>query len=559
MHKDHFTYSISDISKTGIFMISVHDSRTGFTVRTAIPDHGQQSASLMAFAGARFSRSSDTSEDIFAEIAKAGSNAQEKLANIFRNYGHASVADMANLFVYIENISKHHAARFFNETSIGGGQERSSRYQDFGSGQPEELDHYFPDSSSDEEYVDCNTLFKEIQSKGIHHYNTWKEKLTERYTELYDIDTDNKREMSALSARVFDTARSFLTSGLSTRTSLAWISNAREWARLIGVFKGSQDTQLQCLAQQIEALLAPDEDIAQSLGYVPEAPDLIKYTQADEKGKTVRSQLREFLQTYGFESQIDALHLDRSNSNNITIPQSLLESRLISEYSSASYKAVIQNILLEYPSVDYEYCQSFVYSLPEEAIDTLSKIVFSDFDHHTQMSVVYRINQLSYDISLSNAEAIDFNRHRAWGRFSPLWSSENTALGCLENGYVLPLYISDVPELLDLKESFVADLESIYDSIREFVKKVHTKPWFNEWIIPQMVPLAHNARLIMHGSIKEVSYMTKLRVRPGGQINYRDVAYQIAEQTSFNDPLLTHIRIDNRPDPRSRDEFIDRS
>lgn len=85
----------------------------------------------MAFAGARFSRSSDTAHDIFAEIRDAGANAQQKLAAIFRKYGHASVADMAQLFGYIENVPQYIATCFFCETSLGGGQERSTRYQDF--------------------------------------------------------------------------------------------------------------------------------------------------------------------------------------------------------------------------------------------------------------------------------------------------------------------------------------------------------------------------------------------------------------------------------------------
>jgi thymidylate synthase ThyX len=559
MKLDHFTYSVSDIDETGMYIVSVHDERTDYTIRTAIPDHGRQSASLMAFAGARYSRSSDTAEDIFKEINESGKSAQEKLANIFRNYGHASVADMANLFLYIENIPKHYEARFFNETSIGGGQGRSSRYQDFGNGQPVELGHYFPSSTKDSNYEEINTRFTDIQSKTRDLFNAWKEVLTPRYIELYEVNTDDKQQLSALTARVLDTARAFLTSGLSTRTSIAWVTNAREWARLIGVFKGSKDLHLNYLAEQIEVLLAPDHDIAQKLGYVPEAPDLIKYTQADEKSRSVREGVREFLKNTGFEEYIETLKLNRDNLENVRISMKKLQARVISEYSGASFKAVIQIMLHEYPSVGYEICQSFLYSLSEEDVQTLGKIVFDNFDHHEQMGVAYRTNQLSYEIDLSNSEAIDLNRHRAWGRFSPLWNAEETAIGCLENGYILPLYISDVPEMSDLKEKFIVDMEAVYSDITSLVIDMSSKEWFNESIVPQMLPLAHNARLFMHGSIKEVSYMTKLRVRPGGQINYREIAWQMAQYTAIGDPLLAAIEIKDQPDPNSKSEFLDRS
>jgi hypothetical protein len=175
------------------------------------------------------------------------------------------------------------------------------------------------------------------------------------------------------------------------------------------------------------------------------------------------------------------------------------------------------------------------------------------------MNTLYRVNQLSYELTMSNAEAIDFNRHRAWGRFSPLWLAENTAYGCLHTGYVLPMYISDIPELVDLKIAYTENMDDLYAAINAFIISISEKTWFKEWIIPQMLPLAHNARLIMHGSIKEVSYMTKLRVRPGGHINYRESAWQIAQQTAFGDPLLARLEIVDRPDPASRGEFVDRS
>ena len=99
MHKyKHFTFTVSDPDETDLVLVSVHDSRTNYTVRTALPNSGKQTASIMAFAGARYSRASISAYELFKEIKDAKKSANEKLATIFRSYGHASVADMAQLF-----------------------------------------------------------------------------------------------------------------------------------------------------------------------------------------------------------------------------------------------------------------------------------------------------------------------------------------------------------------------------------------------------------------------------------------------------------------------------
>src|SRR5512133_626003 len=114
----HFHFSRSNPDKTGLVLISCTDDRTGFTVRTALSNTEFQVPAIMAFAGARFSRSADSAETIFQEIHTSKKSAQEKLANIFHNYGHASVGDMAMLFAYIENVPRYLLLKFFNASCL---------------------------------------------------------------------------------------------------------------------------------------------------------------------------------------------------------------------------------------------------------------------------------------------------------------------------------------------------------------------------------------------------------------------------------------------------------
>ena len=127
----YFKFEITTPDETDLVLVSLTDSRTKFVVRTALPNSGKQVASIMAFAGARYSRSDLGAINLFKEIKDAQKSANEKLATIFRQYGHASVADMANLFAYIENVPQTVAWKFFYSTNLGGGQERSTRYQKF--------------------------------------------------------------------------------------------------------------------------------------------------------------------------------------------------------------------------------------------------------------------------------------------------------------------------------------------------------------------------------------------------------------------------------------------
>src|SRR3989344_4977279 len=91
----HFSFTVSNPQDTALKLVALTDSRTGFTVRTALANDHLQAPAIMAFAGARFSRSALTAEELFTEINTSAVAAQKKLANIFNNYGHASVGDMA--------------------------------------------------------------------------------------------------------------------------------------------------------------------------------------------------------------------------------------------------------------------------------------------------------------------------------------------------------------------------------------------------------------------------------------------------------------------------------
>ena len=562
-YKIHFTFSLSDTKKTDLQLVSVLDSRTGYVVRTALNNSGKQTPSIMAFAGARFSRSRDSSEDIFAEIKSSGKNAQEKLAAIFRNYGHASVADMSQLFAYIENIPMIYEAKFFYETSLGGGQARSTRYQDFNNPNFVSLDQFvgikespelakesiIKDLIGEDKFSELNEDFFNLQKYSLEKYNHWVKILTDRFIEVYGVNRDSKKEMGALTARVFDTARYFLLSGLTNRTSLAWITSAREWARIISMLKSCKDINLNYLGEQLEALFAPDQDFAESIGYLPEAPDLIRYTQRDETTSNNLQKLQDYLSDINFSEKAEFRTQFKYRE---------IKVKLFDESYSGSLKAIAQNIQTLYPNIKEKWLFSWLKHLDKKQKQELSHIIFSDFDHHKQMGNQFRTNVHSYLLTCSIAEARDLNRHRAWGRFIPVLSTEENLMSVFFDGYTLPLYLSDNPELSQEKTDFEEDLLGYYTLLRKFLDKIKNQTGIYKNVFWEVLPFAHIMKMWLHGSPKEISYMTKLRVRPGGHINYRTLAYLIAEKAAKADPFLEAIKL-NKPNPCSSSEFLDRS
>jgi hypothetical protein len=140
-------------------------------------------------------------------------------------------------------------------------------------------------------------------------------------------------------------------------------------------------------------------------------------------------------------------------------------------------------------------------------------------------------------------------------------STDTDPFSSFYDGYTLPLYLTDNVELKIERAEFEADLLQYYTLLEEFWFKIKDIEQIPKTLIWEILPFAHVMKLWLHGSPKEISYMTQLRVRPGGHINYRVLAHLIAQEASRIDPFLAALDfgMENKPDPSSRKEFLDRS
>ena len=100
---------------TGLRLICLEDLQTGTVVTTMVANEGRRTAAHRAWAGARQSRAAGMPWDILREMGEKGVDPDQKIDEMFRGYGHASVGDMARLAVDMGRIPMHLCLALFNE------------------------------------------------------------------------------------------------------------------------------------------------------------------------------------------------------------------------------------------------------------------------------------------------------------------------------------------------------------------------------------------------------------------------------------------------------------
>jgi hypothetical protein len=147
----------------------------------------------------------------------------------------------------------------------------------------------------------------------------------------------------------------------------------------------------------------------------------------------------------------------------------------------------------------------------------------------------------------------------------PLVFGEHLTRDTLEQimarGFALPLYLTEVPAFAEQKAAFEQDLLAYYDKLQALIEKVSLAygDSIDYTFALNLLPLAQQVDLWMHGDPRQALYLTTQRSRPGGHINYRMLAYEANQLLAATEPYLSAIQINKKPDPASREEFLDRS
>ena len=181
------------------------------------------SPELLASVGARYSRSDLGLDEIYSMVDEG--DTEKSIDNIFKfvAYGHASIADLAPVSMFLDGISFFAAYNIFAQCPVGGGQESSTRYLDFSKQGLDILidQKYLPRPKKEYEF-----LFEDY--KRCCQY--WENYLEENPEVLDLSNLKGERKKSARRNYIFDRSRTFLP--VSCKTNMMLVQSARQWARL---------------------------------------------------------------------------------------------------------------------------------------------------------------------------------------------------------------------------------------------------------------------------------------------------------------------------------------
>jgi thymidylate synthase ThyX len=494
--------------------------------------------SINAYLGARYSRSADSIASIAKEISKAGIDASSRLEAIFQGYGHKSVGDMADIFVCIENVPMLSAMKAFNLNPVLAGQERSTRFQNFNK----------PDYINLPKDIGIPEEIRSLYDEIIHeHMSNYRDLLPETEKQLqhhFTLDSDDKRDMSALKARSFDTARYFIPLGV--KTSLGFVMSARNWSEYISRLAGSSYLVDKHLADLLTKLLVGTDDFIK-LGYTPEADGLIRHTEAnstrDESIEAAKVQLNNKItkKNRGFSKNLGD---DCSISSSCDPVNQVLEHLILASNPNLEVKDI------EFTNVDRS---------------KIGSILAKYHHHYNQIGNLAQTGAYQIDGYADHGVLKDLNRHRSMERYIPLWETYTDIEAELKRDEDNMNYLCDyleIPELAQLKTSYQGRFTKTYTKIKRWIeisKGVVDKNILNEFG-RYLLPHAHATRYRFYGSVDDMQYTINLRTRPGGHIAYRKLTDEWLNKLVETDSFWKGFRINvPKVDADDKAQFLNRS
>lgn len=508
-------------------------------VHTLLQHEGRKQPAINAYLGARYSRSADSILKIAGEAYEGGVDAAKRLENIFSNYGHKSVGDMADLFLCLENIPMILGEKLFNQIPVLAGQERSTRYQDFSKPDFVKIPSEFEISQ------EIKDKYEAIILKGFTDYSemlSMSKLALAKHFELDPLDTNHKK---VLEARSFDTAKFLLPMG--TCTSLGILSSARVWSDTIAYFKASPSYYDRELAELILELLNGPKELSEK-GFMPEADGLVRHTEANPRAFNSAKQVMSLLKKWGIKTTKRKLFASQH------------ESFTVSDTAPA-----MQSLIRNYLTLIDPLSKEANIELTDEQWHELGTIIFSEHNHHNQLRNVAQQGAILIEGMSDLGILKDLNRHRSFERFVPLWSD----IADIDREFDRPndrMYFMcdylELPGMEPLKKEFVTRLNATYKMIKEWLAltKETTPAEFRSEFVKYLIPHAHATAYRFFASVDDLQYTIHLRSRNGGHIAYRALTYawleKLADKQSFWKPMLKKLP---KVEADSKEQFLDRS
>ena len=478
---------------------------------------------LVAYALARYSRSALSLRESLREI---NSQKAEKFLNTFYfQYGHRSIADLAHVAFAIERLSLLAAIEVADE-SRWDGQERSTRYQNFRSG-----DWYVPAGLSPAP----RALYESALDALFAAYHSVTEKVWRDYCARMTCPQEMEKDRfeRAMRARAFDVARYLLP--LATLTSLGQIVNARTLEAQISRLLSSEyeevrelgnalkragagaayDPRRERLSQAAAALRRSGEDelaaeLEDSARPAATLPTLVKYAEPSPYLIESRRELRQL-----------AAELLAGAEPRPAPRVTLLEP--------ASWEIEIAATLL-YGACDHPYAQiaDIISGLDACRRAEILETGLRRRGAHDELAREWRSGySFIFDIFMDLGGFRDLHRHRRCVQIHQPAS--------FRHGYDTPAPLAGC--------GAEADYHAALAKARQAASELPPAA------APYLISLAYRKRTLFKMDAAEAAYLVELRTAPGGHFSYRETAWEMFQALAARHPAFTaRLRV-KKPDP----------
>ena len=499
---------------------------------------------------ATYSRSARSLIEIIQDRYDNQVEASEKCKLIIDGYGHGSIRGMGHIPLFIEGISIFDAMSIFYESPFQDGQERSTRYQKM--------------SGVDDCYM------PPLPAGIMKDYTSLLQYWMDCYSSLYSITMDNLKEHFQLNtssqdinkilrSRTLDCTRFFLP--LAKCTSIGLIANGNEISRIIrGLYRLPH---MMDLARGINDLLN-QPGTSTLIRHIEPFPtptkEILELLLNEINIETVDGTLDKTRSDYSLINNININ--DVSNISNGGILFSEWEGRLdnsclyvldkIDSPLTANHLRLIKPLMKE----------SYYFS--ETLLREVGNLIGTYYNQYRDMGNLGRTG----DITLTGLTDIgtlkDLNRHRTLNKLVPILHThcsieEELKRRSLDELYTLPEYLLKIDSLSDLSDRYRKAFQTGYNRLLEYFYK--WKGEINEDILnlstKLLLPHGHLTSFTYSGSYWDWVYLTGVRTRPDGHINYRlltsKMAQLIGDSRAEFVSSITDVSVD------SIDEFLGRS
>jgi thymidylate synthase ThyX len=486
----------------------------------------------LAWVGAQTSRSLDSYDELFKKVKSASEKGQRsagsKLAEVFVGYGHASVADMAPIMLFFNQLPMHIAYRVFSDISTGAGQELSTRYVDITDFGLPELSTLVNDAKTPtglkKKY---DALLKDMGST----YSQWFETLSNCLSDYLSKRFEGDVKQSTITSRTLDVTRMFIPFG--TRTSQAFLGSVRNWVDLASQLRSSGDPQALAHAEHILALLSLDQHPDYSGEIHAELSALTRHSEGSDRTNKAQKKIRDYVS----ETDTDLIIADYDDES---IGSSASRVRLLNDprYRYDGQDLITSYMLCEYPNVPLHRIQDYVAGLDDKQLEILGNFIFEGHTHHDLMRNPADVRGTGIVYESALAFHRDANRQRALGRAATILTSDDV-FGTLSRGWNDNYAMKEADYWSPYRNAWHKDMARIYEKIEEIlvdvtemygIEKAHS-------VMLNILPLGHQTTMVVSGPPSQWNYATSLRIGLGGDFGYRDDFWNMLELIRHSDPV----------------------